>query len=55
MAKLDEISNIVVKEWEDEFEYFTKYADGIIVVEQKGLKKCDWCGLELDGLSQELY
>jgi hypothetical protein len=39
MAKLDEISNTVVKEWEDEFEYFTKFADGTIVVEQKGLKK----------------
>jgi hypothetical protein len=28
----------IVEEWEDKFEYFTKYADGLIVVDRKGVK-----------------
>jgi hypothetical protein len=47
IAKLEEISETVVKEWEDEFEHYTEYADGTIVVDTKagvGVKKCGWCG-----------
>ena len=47
LAKLDEISDTVVKEWDDDFEYFTEYGDGTIVVDSKGIKKCGWCGIEL--------
>jgi hypothetical protein len=53
IAKLDELSNTVVKEWENDLEYFTEYGDGTIVVEEKGEtnKRCGWCGLEMSSNS----
>lgn len=48
MAKLDELSETVVKEWESDIEYFIEYADGTIVVDEKGaVRKCGWCNIEL--------
>jgi hypothetical protein len=55
MVKLEELSNTVVKEWENDLEYFIEYADGTIFIDEKAekVRKCGWCNIELTSSEPE--
>jgi hypothetical protein len=41
----------IIDQWDNDIEHFTQYADGTILVETNGVRKCGWCGFELGNSS----